>query len=429
MGDIFGSSGKTKGSGHSSSQSTQMSTSGSFGSSTSFSKSGLTADQVLAQFAANKGDSSPWSKGNAISDVQGVLAQQAYDAMKQYMPATAAVQTGAGAYNSTTKQLLQNDAAAKTQQALAETTLKAIQSYGQIGAQVDANNNQLLSSLGSVASATGSSGSSSTQSSSSYSTGQSTSESTQKNTGKSGSGLGIFFADGGEVPDANGVSKPPKAADANELLKLIMDGSGVSRTLMDVEDAGKRLHALSKGDLKSAMDPNLSDKDAGSSIAKGLKDMQSTLDTVSKIAGLFFADGGEVPDGKTKTGSKTESNALLEILRRVGDEPEAADNPQEEAAEGKSGAAPVNTITPQEELLKSIQKLAGGGQVRSGEEDVQTGGKIKGKQSPTGHDNQVIAVAGGEGIIPKDVMEVEGVPELVRNLIQKYHTPVKGAMK
>ncbi len=50
--------------------------------------------------------------------------------------------------------------------------------------------------------------------------------------------------------------------------------------------------------------------------------------------------------------------------------------------------------------------------------------KSRGPESKTGEDNQVIAVAGGEGILPKDVMEVPGVPELVKSLIQKYHQPV-----
>jgi len=44
----------------------------------------------------------------------------------------------------------------------------------------------------------------------------------------------------------------------------------------------------------------------------------------------------------------------------------------------------------------------------------------------SGEDNQVIGVAGGEGIIPADVMKVPGVPKFLENLIAQYHKPVKG---
>lgn len=67
---------------------------------------------------------------------------------------------------------------------------------------------------------------------------------------------------------------------------------------------------------------------------------------------------------------------------------------------------------------------ANGGTVRSGAADVKAGGEIRGPESKDGRDNQIIRVAGGEGILPKDVMEVPGIPELVQTLIKTFHTPL-----
>ena len=57
---------------------------------------------------------------------------------------------------------------------------------------------------------------------------------------------------------------------------------------------------------------------------------------------------------------------------------------------------------------------------------MRAGGEIRGPESKSGKDNQIIKVAGGEGILPKDVMDVPGVADLVQNLIKTFHTPVKG---
>ena len=68
-----------------------------------------------------------------------------------------------------------------------------------------------------------------------------------------------------------------------------------------------------------------------------------------------------------------------------------------------------------------MEHMAQNKPVRHVEDDAEAGGKIRGPQSKSGKDNQLIAVAGGEGILPTDVMEVPGVPELVQNLIKTYH--------
>lgn len=76
-------------------------------------------------------------------------------------------------------------------------------------------------------------------------------------------------------------------------------------------------------------------------------------------------------------------------------------------------------------LQSAIQKYASTGQAPHINERTNSNGKLGGPQTKTGRDNQIVAVAGGEGVIPKDVMEVEGVPELLRSLIQTYHTKVQ----
>lgn len=443
------------------------------GSSTQTSTPGMTSAEVLANFNSNRTDTSQWSKEAAIADVQGTLKQQAYDALKEYMPSTAATQNTSGAYSTTTKQLLQNDAAAKTQQALAQTTLNAINAYGQLSNTADSNNAALLNAYGNVANDTR------------------VSVGTSNNSSKGGTALMGLFAEGGEVPENKTTS--------DDFLQTFMDGTGLSKTLMDIKDMGSLMQKVSTGDFagasKQVVDLSAKDdkeaiqqlnnivsfvksfspkgKDTSSTPSKpgavstyadggevstelpGLQGLTINIGTpdeskpiqqsaqasggdsldkaaeaaaIDIISSLFFADGGKVPEVAEKP------DLLSVILKHAGnsepaeaDEPEAVDNPQEEAREGRTQAAPTPAMTPQEELLAAIKKYQAGGRVRSGEADVQNGGKIQGKQSPTGEDNQVIGVAGGEGIIPKDVMDVKGVPELVQKLIQTYHTPVNGS--
>lgn len=73
-----------------------------------------------------------FSKENAIQDTQGVLRQQATTALQESMPKIASQQTQAGAYNSTTKQLLNNDLQARITGQLAQTQLGAIKDYAAI---------------------------------------------------------------------------------------------------------------------------------------------------------------------------------------------------------------------------------------------------------------------------------------------------------
>ena len=159
---------------------------------------------------------------------------------------------------------------------------------------------------------------------------------------------------------------------------------------------------------------------------------------------LGFADGGQVP-----------SNILQQLLAdnifsRTRDrrEQEAGLQQPQQPASGvtinignsgdqkQDGSIPRSTAeTPSvSDFASSVLKLIKGATgyedgttaVRTGSSDVRAGGEIRGPESKSGRDNQIIKVAGGEGILPKDVMDVPGVADLVQNLIKTFHTPVKG---
>lgn len=309
-----------------------------------------------------------FTKQDAINDVQGTLKQQASDALQSVMPTIARTEKGAGVYNSTTKDLLQNDANARITSQLAATTQDQIAKYAQIeqgligafsgatqaGTSQSSTSNSNSTSLGTATSQ-------GTQSASSVSQGQSTEwNQGQNKTSGGGSGLLGLFADGGQVPTIN---------PADEMLSFFdnfLASSGLEAT-------GQKAAAMAANPSAQSVRDTM--KSAGSIDTK-IEDY--LIDSIfSSIMG--FSEGGKVPEGKT---------------------------------------------SPDQELLAAIQKYRDGGKVRSGEEDVQKGGKIQGKQSPTGEDNQVIGVAGGEGIIAKDVMQQPGVAQLVEFLNSKFHKPV-----
>lgn len=73
---------------------------------------------------------SGYSKQNAVEDVQGLMRQQATNAMQEVLPKIAGMQNTAGAYNSTTKALLNNDLQARIMGQLAATQSQAIKDYG-----------------------------------------------------------------------------------------------------------------------------------------------------------------------------------------------------------------------------------------------------------------------------------------------------------
>lgn len=512
--------------GNSTSQGTSNSSgvSTSRGTSTSKQRAGLTAEEVLSNWNTNKNGTDQWSKSSALGDVSGVLRQQATDALQQVMPSIAKTETGRGAYNSTTKELLHNDANARITGQLSKTALDAITQYGQLGNQTNQNNNQLLSSLASTASATGSSdanslnsadsqqlavsqqtadsftrgGSQQTansqQTSDSSSFGATESEQAQSSGSASNSsgGTGLvgivttlapaisnsavgklagkldplggakglndvfsgFSPAGGYTPPipAPTTSKPTTVkveepakkltfADGGQVanmskkdfLQSFMDMSGMSNGKMDFEDMMKGAKKISAGDIRGGSEAFLTEQEKNE-----MKMIETGYNALSSMFGedkalKRYADGGMVdfqdiqpfkfedildfkadPEAKSSSGKMSDSSGSSDM---------------QDLSDIMSIAslffADGGKVSSKNNLLAQMQKYAMGGKVRSGEADVQTGGKIRGKQSPEGKDNQVIGVAGGEGIIPKDVMDVPGVSEWLDKMIEQYHTPVK----
>ena len=543
MGSILGSRQKSSQSSTSTGQGSSKSVQGSQGQSSSFSRSGMNINDLFDRFNANKREVSGYSKQDALNDVQGVLKSQAMDALQSVMPSIAKGTIPSGAYDSTTKTLLQNDANARITANLAKTGLDAIQSYAGIETGVAQTNNQLLGALGQASSGTSESGSQSTQNSFGVSQSQYDQSSTGSGSSKGGSGLFGLFADGGEVEEDSGIG--------NGAMRSFMDMSGLSRQFMDIQDMSSAARKMMSGEWKEGAkklaetdlltaDDKASLKQIGAAADMIGSFINNDKDTVDKFTGvtqtsskvpktssvlgyfadgglvdpsemmgmpgdggrvpltlqklLHRADGGEIPNyGAANsapqmptfvfnigTGAppKTEGDPMMSMLGKqmmgpadaatdgMASEsmttPEAAGEAAGEAAAEAAGeealaalladggvvpagftklfarpdgsgdmdgdvdgAIPRNTLTPEQELLAAVKKYNNGGAVRSGESDVQAGGRIRGKQSPTGQDNQVIGVAGGEGIIPKDVMDVPGVPEMLQGLIAKYHTPVR----
>ena len=302
-----------------------------------------------------------FTKQDAINDVGGVLRAQATDALQSVMPSIARTQTGAGAYNSTTKELMQNDANARITSQLAKTAADTIAQYqqiqqGNIGAFADATKagtSQQSSSTGQQSAIANSFGTSQNNTNS-WNNGQ------QSSSG-GGSGLLGLFADGGEVPKMGGTGNDTM----EEFLDRFVAQTGLGELLTQASATAENPSVRSMNSTVKASEK----------INKG---MDTKLDDflIDSALSLFgFADGGQVPGGQT--------------------------NP----------------------LQAAIERYRAGGTVRTGTSDVEAGGKIRGPQTKDGEDNQLIAVGGGEGILAADVMEVPGVAELVKSLNDRFHTP------
>ena len=165
---------------------------------------------------------------------------------------------------------------------------------------------------------------------------------------------------------------------------------------------------------------------------------QNNSTSSSSLDALGFADGGVVPmfpdNIFTRTRQRREEEAGLtqpsssqpngNITINVG----SGQSQQPERPVPRTEAPTPSISEFADSVLKLIQHSVGyqdGGTVRTGSSDVRAGGEIRGPQSKSGRDNQIIKVAGGEGILPVDVMDVPGVADLVQSLISTFHKPVK----
>lgn len=77
---------------------------------------------------------SGFSKADALNDVQGLMQQQATNMLQKSMPEIARSENAAGAYGSTTKQLLNNDLQARVAGQMMATQSQAIKDYAAIDA-------------------------------------------------------------------------------------------------------------------------------------------------------------------------------------------------------------------------------------------------------------------------------------------------------
>ncbi len=174
------------------------------------------------------------------------------------------------------------------------------------------------------------------------------------------------------------------------------------------------------------------------------QDSSADVQYLTGLGTLGFEDGGRVPTNRlqqmfpnnifARTRQAQEEAAGLSsrsdggVTINIGRTGEPYGEPNVERSPGNAPRTQVDGPSMEALAIALKQLISGfqdGGQVRSGSSDVKAGGKIRGPQSKTGRDNQIIKVAGGEGILPKDVMDVPGVAQLVQSLIQTYHTPVK----
>lgn len=321
-------------------------------------------EQLAASLAQRQKGFGQYSKDQALEDVQGVLKTQATDALQQVMPSIAGSQIQSGLYDTTSKELLRNDATSRITAQLANTQLQAIKDYAAIE-QGDVN-------------------------AFSGATKANTQISTSGSSRGGGSGLLGLFADGGEVPGADKIS--PSTSDTNSSNPVTMLINQIQQAVQTPKSATAEANkpaestddGYAQGMMKGAATAAQGVSDSLSSIDKVINNFAENYITDAAIGMIGLEDGGKVPRGISP--GKT------------------ADHTQ---------------------LLEAMRKYASGGQVRTGESDVQAGGKIRGPETKSGKDNQVIAVGGGEGIIAADVMKIPGVAELVQHLNDNYHTPTK----
>jgi len=226
----------------------------------------------------------------------------------------------------------------------------------------------------------------------------------------------------------------------------MMSAIGDSPIISGITDAGKASASEPTPQAQKpapSVGPNLArpNQNPGLTAASGLMQSPGGMGNPSDLEVLGFADGGTVPSNAL---AQMFSQNIFERTRQKREEEAGLTQSQPASGVtiniGSGGTAKQEGNVPRTEaptpsigefadsVLKLIKMGAGyqdGGAVRTGSSDVKAGGEIRGPKSKTGKDNQIIKVAGGEGILPVDVMEVPGVADLVQNLIQTFHTPVR----
>lgn len=227
-------------------------------------------DELGSTVGAIKQGAGDYSKDAAISDVSGVLRTQAETAMRDVMPTIFQVDRNQGAYNSTSQQLLRENAEAQIIGQLANTQLQSIKDY----AAIEQGNVNALSNAARA--------------------GTSTSQTSSSKGG--GSGLLGLFADGGVVPEPGEKSAVSSILDFTKT--SITDPAKADKQVMDV--------------AMQALQPLLESSQFSDAYKKSVYDAQQQANSGSKsssdpLSGMvdgmildtvfgFFKDGGKVPD-------------------------------------------------------------------------------------------------------------------------------------
>lgn len=473
----------------------------------------------------------PYSKGAALTDVQGVLKTQALDAMQSALPQIARTNTSAGAYNSTTQDLLQNDFGARLANQLAATQLDAVTKYGTLGNQQIAAFSG-ATSAGTTQESSGGSTQSSSQSQDSLALNSSLgiSENLSQSQGSGDSmnmNFGIGKADGGEIQmntwedvsphslvsagntpfsllnayfafDGTGARKNNTLSILPQLLRAASSLRGGGDGTTGVEPTAAPVASISKPVDSGELSPYLRMSDGMYDYMKanGFKTVDEAteatrsallggnvnsikgLNKIDTIKELAFIDeerysSGGAQDGGILMGGETSNSLSRRFQENIW---EQARRRQEAEAMGTGSAPPAGGITinvgtpapatptaaPQAKepsllddltnmlrdsmresirrdrgyadggqitdtgnLQRAIQRHANGGAVPHIMDRTSKSGTLGGPQSQSGRDNQLVAVAGGEGVIPVDVMQVPGVSDLLKNLISTYHKKVQ----
>lgn len=362
---------------------------------------------LLGQLTSGSGQ---FSKDAAIADSQGVISQLAQRTLQQQVPQRAAAMRGSGLYNSTTNQLLADNQNAELTAQMAALVQQNIKDY----ATIDANRVNAAANASRAATTTGA-----------PSTG---------NVLKS-VGTGILLNEGKKL--LGGLfddKKTDVASAATSAVANAFDFMGPPVSAMNDFVGPSEAFAGSGGsdwlgDIVGGVGDWLGDVGGGISDAVG--------GAVDWLGGLFgFADGGVVPtraqaqDIWSRTRVRREQEAGLaepgtEVVLQQGSSPST---PAPGAQEAVMQLLQLLLGGKEEKKvqLEPLQKFADGGTVKTGSQAAAKGGEITGPKSKTGADNMIIAVQGGEGIIPTDVMEIDGIPQLLDALITNFHTPSKG---
>lgn len=487
----------------------------------------------------------PYSKSSAIADSQGVLRTNAQDALQEALPSIYRPALSSGAYNSTTKTLLENDLASRIVAQGQQTQLNAIKDYGTLG------NQQIAAFSGATQAGTTQAGGSSGSNSSSQtqdSIGLNASLGVQEGVNQSqssGDSFGVSAnvgfggaADGGVLGTWEDVSPHSLVSAGDSVFTLIpnflgADGTGKKTGNLSIlpqlmASLGMELGVpagatsergpkdgetpamsggptgptdeyakLSKGAIEFLRANNFKDLDEAEAAMNdtnklwSIKDLYKTADIkefkgdgVSSLARQRvqgyssggdsggdgggggsggYADGGTIVD-ETQAKQGLAAQILAMILGSGGGNSGGNLFAQTQAArEANAGLADPNApgqggivinvngggaagnrapgtavqqqrqigfadggqIMDTQNLQRAIMQFASGGQVPHINEQTDSSGKIGGPQSQSGRDNQLVAVAGGEGVIPRDVMQVPGVAEMLQKLIQTHHKTVQ----